>query len=97
MFPAFAETQFKCGCLIKRQLGDGIAARIFEDTYRSTVQFWVHEKVTLIHVPLYQSFVLLRVPSTNDQVVLTCDKPDVFFKPKDLTLDFRELLLLEFS
>ena len=96
ILPAWTVTHFKCGCFIETKGGHGFATWIFQDANSRSMQLRMHEKIRPIHVPLHQSFVLLRVASTDNQVILTRDKPDELFEPEYFALHAANLALLEF-
>ena len=86
---------FECGSLVQGQVGHGQAGRVLDDADSCTMQLRMHKQVCLVHVPLDKGLVLLRVSTSNDQVVLRCDEPDELFEPEDCALDCLNLLLLK--
>jgi len=56
----------------------------------------MHEKISLVHVLLHELLVLLRIPSANDQIVLTRDEPEELLEPEHFPLHSLDLSLLQF-
>lgn len=61
-------------------------AWILENHYGSSMELTMEEKITLIHILLHKQLILMRVFTSNDQVVFRCDEPTEFFKPKHLSI-----------
>ena len=60
------------------------------------MQLRVNKQISLVHVPLHQCLVLLRISTPNHQIVLTCDEPDELFEPEHFALHISDLRLFEF-
>ena len=56
----------------------------------------MQEKISSIHIALYQGLVLLSISTTNDQVVFASNEPNELLEPEDFTLNGPDLSLFEF-
>ena len=95
VLPAGTVAHFKSGCFIETQGRHGLAAWVFENTDCGTVQLGMHEEISAVHIALHQRFILLRISSTDDEIVFTSDEPDELLEPENLTLHASNLGLLE--
>jgi len=95
--PAWRVAHLESGGLHERQLGHRLAARVLNNDDGGSVQLRMHKQVRLVHVLFDESFVLLGVAASNDQVVLRGDEPDEFLKPEDLALVRLQHSLLKFG
>ena len=55
----------------------------------------MHEKIRPIHVAFHQGLVLLRISTTDYQVIFTRDKPNELFEPEYFALHASNLALFE--
>ena len=96
VLPAWTMAHFESCCLIETECGHRQTSWVLNDTDGRTMEFRMHEEISAVHVAFDQSFILLRVSTTNDKIVFTGDEPNELFEPKYLALDTANLGLLEF-
>ena len=56
----------------------------------------MHKQISLVHVSLHECLVLLGIPTSNHQIVLTCDEPNELLEPEHFALYRSNLGLLQF-